>query len=190
MENHIWYVGYGSNLSEQRFLCYIKGGTPGFGKKCYGGCTDKTQPKDNRPKTIHYPLYFALPGRSKETTNWGCGGVAFIGPRKDEKIKTLCRLWKITKEQYTEVKEQEGEGWYNEEIEIGKEDGMLIYTITSKVDLDNILPPSEAYLKTIALGLRETWNFDNKEIVNYLIEIKGIKDNLRKDEIFQILSSL
>jgi len=190
MGTDVWYVGYGSNLSEQRFLCYIQGGTPRFGKKHNDGCTDRTLPKENTHIAIHYPLYFALPGSNKETTNWGYGGVAFISPHKDEKTKTLCRMWKITKDQYIEVKKQEGSGWYNEEIEIGKEGGIPIYTITNKVDLANVLPPSEAYLKTIALGLRETYKLDNEEIADYLIEKKGIKANLTKDEILRILTSL
>ncbi|MBE9547502.1 MAG: hypothetical protein IMF10_08440, partial [Proteobacteria bacterium] len=148
-----------------------------MGKKRNDGCTDRTLPKDNTHIAIHYPLYFALPGSNKKTTNWGHGGVAFISPHKDEETKTLCRMWKITKGQYIEVKKQEGSGWYNKEIEIGKEGGIPIYTITNKVDLANVLPPSEAYLKTIALGLRETCKLDNEEIADYLIEKKGINYN-------------
>ncbi len=106
--DYVWYVGYGSNLNEQRFLCYIQGGTPRFGRRSDIGCTDKTLPKDNRPITIHYPLYFALPVDITKTENWDVGGVAFISPYKDTNTKTFCRMWKITKEQYEEVRVQEG----------------------------------------------------------------------------------
>ena len=85
MGSDVWYVKYGSNLSEQHFLCYIQGGTPCFGKKHNISFTDKTLPKDNRPITIHYSLYFALPRSNKETTNWGHGGVTFISLHKEVK---------------------------------------------------------------------------------------------------------
>jgi len=31
-KTYVWYAGYGSNLNKQRFMCYIKGGTPTYGK--------------------------------------------------------------------------------------------------------------------------------------------------------------
>lgn len=187
---HIWYVGYGSNLSEQRFLCYIQGGTPRFGKKHNNGCKDKTLPLENKSIIIHYPLYFALPSSNKETSNWGSGGVAFISPHKDEKSKTYCRMWRITKEQYEEVREQEGRYWYNKPIPLGEDGGVPICTITNEVELNNIIPPSEAYIKTIAIGLKETYNFNNEKISNYLIEKDGIKGCLKKDEILKMIASL
>ncbi len=68
MTGYVWYVGYGSNLSEQRFLCYIQGGTPPFGKDSNRGCQDQTRPKAEKPIKIHYPLYFALPEGKTETS--------------------------------------------------------------------------------------------------------------------------
>lgn len=132
--DHIWYLGYGSNLHEQRFLCYIKGGTPTFGKTNHCGCTDKTLPAENKAMIINYPLYFALSDKSTKTSNWGPGGVAFISPKKDRRVKTLCRMWKITRNQYDEVKRQEGP-WYGKEILLGDEGGIPIYTITNDVVL-------------------------------------------------------
>lgn len=189
MGSNVWYVGYGSNLSKQRFLCYIEGGTPLFGKRHHDGCTDKTLPKNNRPIIIHYPLYFALPKGRTKTENWCDGGVAFISPYKDVNTKTLCRMWKITKEQYEQVRDQEGRSWYNCEIPLGEEEGIPIYTITNEYNLDNILSPSEAYLKTIALGLKETYEFDNEKVANYLIEKIGIKEKLTKDKILRIIEN-
>lgn len=191
MKSKVWYVGYGSNLSEQRFLCYIEGGTPLFGKKKYKGCTDKTLPIERRSKIIHYPLYFALPQGETKTENWGDGGVAFIRLQKDVNTETLCRMWKITKEQYEQVRNQEGRSWYNyDEIPLGEEEGIPIYAVTNKDNLDNVLLPSESYLKTIALGLKETYKFDNEEIANYLIDKKGIKGYLAKDKIIEIIENL
>jgi hypothetical protein len=28
MTGHVWYVAYGSNLSAERFSCYLQGGQP------------------------------------------------------------------------------------------------------------------------------------------------------------------
>jgi hypothetical protein len=187
---YIWYVGYGSNLHEQRFLCYINGGTPRFGNKCTKGCKDKTLPIENKPIIIDFPLYFALPGNNKETPNWGAGGVAFIDPQEDKKLKTFCRMWKITKEQYEEVRDQEGWSWYGKEIPLGEDSGVPIYTITNDAILSNIICPSDAYIKTIALGLKETYNFNDEEIVDYLIEKKGIRGSLQKEVMRKIMASL
>jgi len=85
-------------------------------------------------------------------------------------------MWKITKDQYEEVKKQEGP-CYDHEICIGKDNGIPIYTITNKRRLNNNIPPSKRYLKTVALGLKETYNMDNEEISEYLIEKNAIKGN-------------
>jgi len=107
-QDYVWYVGYGSNLSNQRFLCYILGGIPKYGGKNNQACTNRALPLEDRPIKIPYSLYFALPEERKETSNWGKGGVAFITPEKveDKDLWTLGRMWKITKEQYEEVKKQ------------------------------------------------------------------------------------
>jgi hypothetical protein len=186
---YVWYVGYGSNLHEQRFLCYIKGGIPCFGKVPNAGCANKTLPVEKRPITISYPLYFALPGKNTRTSNWGAGGVAFVGPQEDKRVKTFCRMWKIAKGQYDEVKTQEGSRWYGKEMQLGEENGIPMYTITNDAVIDNIIPPSEAYIKTIALGLTETYGFTNEEIVGYLLDKTGIKGILQKDEMLRIVTS-
>ena len=43
-QEYVWYVGYGSNLNKQRFLCYILGGTPKYGCKSNQGCINKALP--------------------------------------------------------------------------------------------------------------------------------------------------
>lgn len=190
--DYIWYVGYGSNLSEQRFFCYIKGGTPDFGMGNNAGCKkDQTLPVENKPLIIPYTLYFAWPNNCKKTSKWGYGGVAFIGPHEDKEVKTFCRMWKITREQYEEVWDQEGRSrsWYGKEIPLGDNGGVPIYTITNEAVLSNIIRPSDAYLKTIALGLKETYKFSKQEIADYLIDKEGIKDHLTKDDLMKIINS-
>ena len=168
-QEYVWYVGYGSNLNKQRFLCYILGGTPKYGCKPNEGCINKTLPPEVRAIKIPYVLYFALPKGRKKTFNWGEGGVAFIAPEKveDKNLWTLGRMWKITKDQHEEVKEQEGQPLYDHEICIGEDNGIPIYTITNKRRLNNNIPPNKRYLKTIALGLKETYNMDNEEFSKF-----------------------
>lgn len=189
--DYIWYVGYGSNLSEQRFLCYIKGGTPDFGMDKNNGCKkDPTLPVENKPIIIPYTLYFALPNNRKETSKWGYGGVAFIGLHEDKEVKTFCRMWKITIEQYKHVRNEEGRSWYGKEILLGDNGGVPIYTITNEAVLSNIICPSDTYLKTIALGLKETYKFNKQEIADYLIDKEGVKDRLKKDDLMKIINSI
>ena len=191
MKGYVWYVGYGSNLSKQRFLCYIQGGKPSFGNNPHRGCRqDKTLPTADKAITIYYPLYFALPDNGAGTGNWGPGGVAFISPHEAKGTKTLGRMWKITEEQYKDVRDQEGRRWYNKEIKLGDEDGFPVLTITNAIDLNRILCPSDMYLKTIAVGLQEAYRFDDKKIADYLIEKNGIKNNLQRQDILQLLTTL
>ena len=53
--------------------------------------------------------------------------------------------------------------------------------------LANILIPSDKYLKTIALGLKEAYNFSAKESANYLIEKLDIKGNLTVNGLLSLL---
>lgn len=55
----VWYVSYGSNLSYERFLCYINGTTPKGSTKAEQGCRDKTLSNATGKITIPYKLYFA-----------------------------------------------------------------------------------------------------------------------------------
>ena len=187
---NVWYVGYGSNLHEQRFLCYITGGTPSFGGKPNKGCKDKTPPTENKSMIIPYKLYFALPGTNTSTTTWGTGGVAFIDPKKNQAVNTFCRMWKLTTQQYQEVKDQEGISWYNNEIPLGYDCGIPIYTVTNGAVLPNVLCPSDAYIKTIVLGLRETYKLSDKDIAQYLMGKDGIKGAHQRNSILKIIASV
>lgn len=82
--NLVWYVSYGSNLMEERFHCYIKGGIPAGSNEAEKGCRDHTLPVHNKGCELPYPLYFA-----KDTSKWGTGGVAFIGHRSTLQRKQL-----------------------------------------------------------------------------------------------------
>ena len=101
-ETHIWYASYGSNISEDRFHCYIQGGTPKGSQTSYKGCKDKTLPIDNEDFYIASELYFA----KKSIKSWNGGGVGFISNNFNE-AKTIGRIYLITKEQFIDVIKQE-----------------------------------------------------------------------------------
>ena len=74
-------------------------------------------------------------------------------------------------------------------VTMGEEDGMPVYTITHDVELRNILPPSEVYLKTIALGLKETFGWDPKSIADYLAGRAGISSYLDRKRLLHIITA-
>lgn len=169
-KKYVWYLGYGSNLRKERLYCYIRGGKPEFGKIRNPGCRVKTLPLEDRPYKIKNKIYFGLPDNATRTDNWGKGGVAFITPdeSEDENDLTYCRIWKITEDQYQEIRDQEGRRWYDREIVIGDIDGIPIKTITHSVKVDNNIPPSETYRRTIMEGLMETFDLSIDEANEYI----------------------
>ncbi|GGB40426.1 hypothetical protein F3157_16985 [Virgibacillus dakarensis] len=196
----VWYVSYGSNICEDRFLCYIYGDTPkgSTAKEC--GCTDKTPPKRSEKVELPYPLYFA-----KERSKWGDGGVAFIGDRPVYTDRTYARKYLITAEQFSEVVAQENnqpgllvelqqvlqkgkqtitDGWYGSLLYLGEEDGFPMFTFTANTPMDRTTfnKPSASYLTMIVRGLREL-GLTNDEIVSYLLGKKGIAEYFTTDTL-------
>ncbi|MGA1822587.1 MAG: hypothetical protein ACMUIG_08665 [Thermoplasmatota archaeon] len=167
-EDLMWYLGYGSNLNRQRFLCYIKGGKPEYGTRSNSGCTNDNLPPEDRPFKIKYRLYFGLPDGVTGTDNWGKGGVAFIDPDDVDDKWTLGRIWRITQDQYEQIRDQEGREWYNREILLGEVDGIPVKTITHDVKFKNLCDPSGSYERTIIEGLMETYGMSIEEASIYL----------------------
>ncbi len=70
----VWYVTYGSNLSEARFRCYLGGGRPVGGTRLYTGCRDPRSPRRRVSLEVPGGLYFA-----GESSVWS-GGRAYFDP--------------------------------------------------------------------------------------------------------------
>ena len=161
----ILYAPYGSNLLRERFLVYIEGGKFRGKGDPYPGCRDKTVPIDRGWMRVPHRLYFA-----KKSKRWN-GGVAFLSCRKeeDESLWAVVRLWEITEEQFCDIWEQEGKGWYHAVLYLGKheETELEIYTITGCWE-DEKNPPSADYLDVLREGLRETTGWDDAKIDEYL----------------------
>lgn len=187
LNDYIWYASYGSNISEARFLCYIKGGQPEGATRNYKGCTDKTPPIKNQAIKIPHELYFA-----KKAKIWHNGGVGFIKPNVNNNTQTLGRMYLIKKTQFAEVVQQENaldipphipyekviqndgfllfkNTWYGYLLFLGYEDQQPIFTFTNERFLaDELNPPHEHYLNTIKNGIREIHNLTDTEINRYL----------------------
>ena len=138
-ENYIWYVCYGSNLCYERFLKYIN------------KCSDTSEPRASKVLAIHYQLYFG-----NSSSKWNGGGVCFIKKSLDDITKTHARAYLITKEQYEEVRDQEGRSdeWYGHEIELDPIDDIPARTFTSKT-VRPLNKPSREYLDVVRKGLLE-----------------------------------
>lgn len=164
--NYVWYVSYGSNLLEERFNKYIQ------------RTTSKQLPVASKPIVIPYQLYFG-----KNSKRWNYQGVAFLD--LNTKAATYAYMYLITKEQYEEIRDMEGRGWYNKEVRISTDElNIPILTITSeKRYLDTT--PSKEYLEVIGAGLKQTWKLTDNAINDYLhadnlnYEVNNVKEIIK-----------
>lgn len=159
---YLIYAAYGSNLLKERFMCYIKGGV--FIGKEYTGCSDKSEPVDLGWMYIPHRLYFA-----KESRSWDKKGVAFLSIEREpnHEYYTVVRLWRISEGQFKEVQRQEGPDWYRDVITLGEKDGIEIKTITGPWENKKQRPSSE-YIEVLKRGLKETTNWDDRKIEEYI----------------------
>lgn len=174
-------------------MCYITGGSPDGAATRNPGARDKTGPKDSRAIALQYALYFAGYSRS-----WK-GAPAFI--RKTGENSVTCgRMYLVTYDQFNDVVLQEngrpvdgtriipsyeelaagnefelpGHLLYGRLIHTGDESGHPILTFSTSRKLD-IGAPSEAYVKVIAAGLKETYpGMAESGICAYLRDAEGI----------------
>lgn len=207
MDNsYLWYACYGSNIKKARFLCYIQGGTPKGAIKSFPGCSDPTEPIDSRPFTIKRELYFA-----KESVTWNGGGIGFLKPEKDSSFKTYGRIYKISLGQFKDLLKQElqvtedvpvdlerlrcegffnclPEGRYGHLLHLGEIEGLPVVSFSSERFLkDEINPPTEAYLSTIMSGLREIYDLNEEELIEYFQNLDGIKHTVIANNLPKIV---
>jgi hypothetical protein len=176
-----WYAAYGSNTDRGRFQQYL------------ARCSTAAEPLDDRPLEIDLALYFA----KKRTTRWGKGGVAFVGPRRDQRPSTLARAWLLPAERIAEIGAMENGravdaahldvgrvvtdgasvgfpgGWYDCWYECGSLDGQPVVTLGSSTP-HRPNPPGRAYLETVARGLRATHALDDHDVAAYLAPRAGL----------------
>lgn len=171
----IWYAAYGSNLCFQRFKCYLKGGKPFFGNESNSGCRDGIIPDENERYIIKHPIIFASARDDLSSRMWGKGGVAFLDDSSEG--VSFARIWKLTYEQYDEVRDQESRSIYDKEIFLGYHgDGFPVKTITSSKEQKTLTMPSPSYIKTMTRGLSQTFGLSEKSIKSYFESIRGFKN--------------
>jgi len=202
---YVWYSSYGSNLNEERFLCYIKGGKSKSSSRIEIGCTDKTLPLENRSYKLDRPLYFA-----KNSPHWNNGGSGFIGLESEKENYTLSRMYLITKEQFIDLVNQENsitgitinfenaikngitkiaDTKYGNLLFIELIDEIPVFsfsTLENKGD-SPFVKPDIMYLKTILAGLKEIYELTNSEFADYFLQKPGIKENYTKEDLINNL---
>lgn len=204
-EDLIWYAAYGSNLSEERFLYYINGGTPVGTTRNYTPCDDLTPPRETRPYELNFELFFA-----RHADSWN-GGIAFIDNVQDNEINTLAKLYLISKTQFNHLAKQEtqtpgvvnidfeeaeNEGrtvfkrpsWYGLVLFLGHVENIPVFTLTQERTIESFTKPSEKYLMTIASGLRQTHNLSNDEIFHYFSKLKGVGEYYKFFELYDVVN--
>lgn len=162
----IYYVSYGSNMLEERFLCYLQGGKCRFNGINYKGCDNKSIYLSSKSIVIPCKMYY-----SKFSTSWR-GSVSFLSEKAG---KTYAKAYLITKEQFEQIKKQEGL-WYSHELELESIDGFEARTFTSDIELEhkNFNEVNDKYKTVLKMGLKESFNdLSDKEIKKYLESCGG-----------------
>ncbi len=181
----VWYAAYGSNLLQERFLTYLRGGpVPGSGRIQHGA-RDASDPADSRPYRLDRTMLFG-----GEAKSWDGRGVCFVDPHRIVPGDTLGRAWLLTAEQLTDVWAQEngstvgpeldletlvvdrsadlGSGWYRRLEYLGQLDGLPVTTITCET-APTRNAPGMAYAAIVGRGIVETWGLSAKEATDYLV---------------------
>ncbi|MCB0826441.1 MAG: hypothetical protein KDC26_09645 [Armatimonadetes bacterium] len=186
---HIWYATYGSNLNEDRLMCYIKGGAPTPNHEPHPGCRVQKIPSANSWSHIPYELYF-----SGVSQSWG-GAPAYISPEVVNLSQTEVRLYRLEQSQFEDVFAQEnglqqGDIWLNDDlteiigmhpaakysklIRLGDYNGEPAMTFTSP---DRLEPgvPSALYLSMFVEGFRQGGWYE-RDIKEYLLSLPGVDE--------------
>ena len=162
-EDEIWYACYGSNLSEERFRCYIEGGKYEQNGVTYLGCSDKTTWSDEAMSAFEGELYFG-----NKSGSWNGKGVAFYDPEVNG--VTFMRLYKIKFSQFRDLRRMEGASpnWYGRIVCLGVKDNTPIYTLTSEARRP-ANTPCRAYLKLLANAMRNELELTDEAVLNLII---------------------
>lgn len=198
----VWYVSYGSNMSSDRFLCYVQGGrAPGAGM-AEVGCEDPTPPAASEPLRLDRRIYFAA-----HSKRWEGGGVALLDHAEAPPGEgALARGWLISEGQLNDVVAQEngpsglatddldmarvlsegtvslGPGRYQTMVYLGDHKGHPMVTFTAPWTLDEVESgdapvalngPSAGYRDMIAQGLEETHGLQRDDALDYLDDQPG-----------------
>ena len=197
----VWYVSYGSNMSAGRLAVYLEGGIPPGGNRSNPGARDSTLPRRSVPVDLPGALYFA--GASRQ---WGGGVAFYDHDAREpsQGAPTAARAYLVTAEQFADVAAQEmyrvpqpgdpleevvlggidggrhhvGPGRYETLVEVGLLDDapMLLFTSPHGIDHVEHTRPSAAYLRTMAVGLKESHKWDDDQVSAYFARLGVVID--------------
>lgn len=162
----VWYAGYGSNLSAERFACYISGGTCVENGRTYNGSSDKTPARAVRKRSYPGELYFG-----NSSSSWGGHGVAFYDPDPQNSESFVhMKLYLITRRQLHDVMCQEGKSanWYGRLVCLEVDNhGIPVYTLTSETRRQQNAP-SQEYIGLISGVLKKEFKLRDRQIRGYI----------------------
>jgi hypothetical protein len=194
----LWYVAYGTNLSIARLRCYLRGGRlPGVARR-YQGCRDRSDPPVAFGTLVPGGIYF-----TGQSSVWG-GGMAVYDPEHPGWV--AARAYLLTASQFGDVLAQEmrqepgvevdltpvhrlgrhsyGPGRYQTLVRVGSRNGLPMLTFTSGHHAHHDLSaPTAAYLRTMAIGLRESHGWSHARIGAHLASIPGAHGSWTPDQI-------
>jgi hypothetical protein len=199
----VWYAAYGSNLSRERFLTYVRGGRPAGATRTYPGARDRSLPSAE--------VAFAMPGQlffGWESPTWG-GGIAFYDTTSEGSV--LARAYRLTEQQFADVAAQEmhrepgedldlgevleharhelGPGRYETLHLVGELEGDPVLTFTTRDPSDLPLnAPVAAYLRTVAAGLVQTHGLGEHAVADYLLGCRGTTPVWSREAVVDLVS--
>lgn len=201
----VWYASYGSNLSWERFRCYLRGGRPDGAARMLPGARDSADPTGDRPVLLDGSVSFAW-----ESPTWG-GGIAFFDPDGDG--TTFGRAYRLTVEQFADVASQEmhrdpaggsldlvglaaagslelGPGRYETLHLVGQLDEVPVVTFSSHPSDDLMLnAPGSAYLTLMIRGLAETHGLAPEAITDYLAARPGCRPGWTRLHLSELVAA-
>lgn len=191
----IWYVAYGSNLSERRFQCYLDGTRPPGAGRAMRGARDARPPLRSEPCRLSGGLRFG--GHS---VVWN-GGVAYYDP--DGEGTVWGRRYLLRWSQFEDVFAQENasptepvglppdpslehrDGRYRRLVQLPDHDGVPAVSFTG-VSRPPVRAPSRDYLRWVIAGLREGHAADAGTIADYLGRADGVSDRWSRRELLDL----
>jgi succinyl-diaminopimelate desuccinylase len=205
---YVWYATFGSGLCKENFLALVSGGAPKGARHVYRGCRDKTLPLKDMFMSLPYELYF-----SGESLAWA-GGHAVLDTKRTTKAHTVARAYLITIEQFEDIIAQENlqdraarlplskaihHGHapidnlkdirvYDELLYCGEEEGIPVFSLTSRRPRLNATPPPTDYTRFLCKGLSQNPQLSTEAAVNYLASRPGIVGHYKKQTLTELFN--
>ena len=216
--NMLWYAAYGSNVNRDRFLEYIRGGTSRFNGVSYPGCRNKQDPIRDYALAINRELYFARASdpwggavafvRPEPSASQTLGRAYLITEQQfedfaceengrrpgDKEIRLHYEYSESHPQSYLAPSDPSrpastGGLWYGRILYLGKQESWPVFTITAEWDgYADVNPPSRAYIRCIADGIRQLGRISQKALVEYFAGKTGIRERISRPVLERWLS--